>query len=138
MCHLLPPQACADLDVRGTPSCASECSESGYAVAYDDDKVKATSSYSIRTVANIMEEIYTNGPVTVAFTVYEDFETYTSGVYQHVTGSSLGGHAVKMVGWGTDNGVDYWKIANSWNPSVRSLLLAASVCACLAASCVLS
>ena len=124
--------------MKGTPSCASECSESGYAVAYDDDKVKATSSYSIRTVANIMEEIYTNGPVTVAFTVYEDFETYTSGVYQHVTGSSLGGHAVKMVGWGTDNGVDYWKIANSWNPSVRSLLLAASVCACLAVSCVLS
>jgi len=27
----------------------------------------------------------------------------------------LGGHAVKMIGWGIDNGVKYWTIANSWN-----------------------
>lgn len=41
-------------------------------------------------------------------TVYEDFEAYTSGVYQHKTGKNLGGHAIKMVGWGVDNGVPYW------------------------------
>ncbi|CAN0413650.1 unnamed protein product [Ectocarpus sp. 13 AM-2016] len=34
-------------------------------------------------------------------------------------GSFMGGHAVKMIGWGTDeaSGEDYWLIANSWNPS---------------------
>ena len=56
------------------------------------------------------------GSVEVAFTVYSDFENYASGIYKHTGGSYLGGHAVKMVGWGTENGVDYWKIANSWNP----------------------
>lgn len=59
----------------------------------------------------------TNGPIEVSFTVYSDFEAYTGGVYQHVTGSQLGGHAVKMLGWGEDNGTPYWIIANSWNPS---------------------
>lgn len=38
------------------------------------------------------------------------------GVYKHVAGSALGGHAVKMMGWGVDNGTPYWLVANSWNP----------------------
>jgi cathepsin B len=29
----------------------------------------------------MMTEIYTNGPIEGAFTVYEDFLTYKSGVY---------------------------------------------------------
>lgn len=35
------------------------------------------------------------------------------------TGSYLGGHAVKIIGWGTDekSGLDYWLVANSWNDS---------------------
>ena len=49
--------------------------------------------------------------------VYEDFETYSSGVYKHVTGKSLGGHAIKLIGWGVDNGTPYWTCVNSWNES---------------------
>ena len=64
----------------------------------------------------IMQALYQEGPLAVAFTVYSDFENYASGVYKHTTGKSLGGHAVKMLGWGTDAGTDYWLIANSWNP----------------------
>jgi len=58
----------------------------------------------------------TGGPVETAFTVYTDFEDYAGGVYKHVSGGYAGGHAVKIVGWGVDNGENYWKIANSWNP----------------------
>jgi cathepsin B len=63
-----------------------------------------------------MKEIYEKGPISGAFTVYEDFADYSSGVYQHVTGEYLGGHAIKIIGWGeTDDGVKYWLVANSWN-----------------------
>jgi len=55
------------------------------------------------------------GTVSVALSVYEDFEVYSSGIYQHVTGSYLGGHAIKLVGWGVDNGTPYWTCVNSWN-----------------------
>jgi cathepsin B len=55
--------------------------------------------------------LVTKGPVTAAFTVYEDFVNYKSGVYKHVTGSALGGHAVKIIGYG----VDHWIVVNSWN-----------------------
>ena len=54
-------------------------------------------------------------PLAVAFTVYGDFPTYKSGVYTHQSGQMLGGHAVEMVGYGTEDGKDYWLVKNSWN-----------------------
>jgi cathepsin B len=47
--------------------------------------------------------------------VYEDFVDYKEGVYQHVEGDLLGGHAIKIIGWGVENGVKYWLCVNSWN-----------------------
>ena len=48
-------------------------------------------------------------------TVYEDFLAYVGGVYVHKTGAVLGGHLMKIFGWGTENGIDYWLFMNSWN-----------------------
>jgi len=117
---LHPPEGMADctsIESYSTPKCTSACasSESAYGVAYSKDKHLAKSSYSIRGVSNIQQELMEKGSISVAFTVYEDFETYSSGIYQHKTGRSLGGHAVKLVGWGEENGTPYWTIVNSWN-----------------------
>jgi len=62
----------------------------------------------------IKAEIYANGPTELAFTVYQDFMNYEDGVYVHTTGSQLGGHAVRLIGYGKENGLDYWLCANSW------------------------
>ena len=56
-----------------------------------------------------------HGPVEAALTVYEDLILYKDGVYQHVHGKALGGHAIRMLGWGEEKGTPYWLIANSWN-----------------------
>jgi len=111
---------CADMPDAPTPSCTKSCGSSYTENSYSDDMVKASSSYSVgnfRQLAQIQTEIMTNGPVEVSYTVYEDFMAYTSGVYYHQSGKSLGGHAVKFVGWGVDEdtGLDYWLVANSWN-----------------------
>jgi cathepsin B len=37
------------------------------------------------------------------------------GVYQHVSGAELGGHAIRVLGWGVEDGTPYWLVANSWN-----------------------
>ncbi|ETN75781.1 hypothetical protein NECAME_12141 [Necator americanus] len=34
---------------------------------------------------------------------------------QHKAGERSGGHSVKIIGWGVDNGTAYWLIANSWS-----------------------
>ncbi|PIO63789.1 papain family cysteine protease [Teladorsagia circumcincta] len=65
--------------------------------------------------AAIRAEIMTNGPVQAAFTVYADFMLYTGGIYVHTAGKPMGGHGVKIIGWGVENGTKYWTVANSWN-----------------------
>lgn len=36
------------------------------------------------------------------------------GVYQHIHGKVLGGHAIRILGWGVEKATPYWLIANSW------------------------
>jgi len=63
-------------------------------------------------VAGIKNAIYQYGPVVTSFDVYEDFDYYSDGIYEHVSGSKRGGHAVTIVGWNDDPG--YWICKNSW------------------------
>ncbi|PIC25499.1 hypothetical protein B9Z55_018407 [Caenorhabditis nigoni] len=94
-----------------TPECALSC-QSKYNTEYAKDKNFAY--YVGMTVGAIQTEIMTNGPVEASFKVYEDFYKYKSGVYKYTAGKMLGGHAIKIIGWGTENGTAYWLIANSW------------------------
>lgn len=65
-------------------------------------------------VTAIKREIMTNGPVQAGFTVYDDFCSYSDGVYQRTSDKVAGGHAVEIVGWSQDNHGDYWIVKNSW------------------------
>ena len=66
----------------------------------------------------MQHEIQTQGPIAATFTVFEDFMTYSHGIYAYTSGKRLGLHAVKVVGWGqTKNGTKYWKAFNSWGES---------------------
>ena len=116
--HVTDPtlKSCDDI-TQVQPTCSKTCPDSD-SLTYADDKHMATSSYGFGAFGNIDKikaDIAKYGTVTAAFTVYEDFLTYKSGVYQHQTGSALGGHAIKTIGWGTENGEDYWLCVNSWN-----------------------
>jgi len=43
--------------------------------------------------------------------IMEDFINYDSGIYKHVTGLQVGGHAMKLLGWGTDEEEGlYWEL----------------------------
>ncbi|XP_063704138.1 cathepsin B [Culicoides brevitarsis] len=98
-----------------TPKCNKKC-EGSYPVKYSQDKRFGLKSYSVAShPEQIQKEIMTNGPVEGAFTVYEDLINYKEGVYQHTTGKMLGGHAIRILGWGVENDTPYWLIANSWN-----------------------
>jgi len=98
------------------PACKKTCVNSE---TWETSKVKAQKSFAIWGAKNMQKELMTGGPIQVAFQVYKSFMAYRGGVYQKPKGEFLpeGGHAVKIVGWGSENNVDYWLVANSWTTS---------------------
>ncbi|KAJ8730061.1 hypothetical protein PYW07_017099 [Mythimna separata] len=89
---------------------------SSYDSDYDKNKRRGKSIYTIPSdEEHIKAELFKNGPVEAAFTVYADFTDYKDEVYQHTMGDYDGIHDVKMLGWGVENGMKYWLVANSWN-----------------------
>lgn len=126
-CHHHGPQGDDPYPAEGTtgcpqqssPQCPKKCDSSAMAPHADFKNDKWSFSGETGSASGeegIAHAIMTGGPVETAFTVYADFENYVSGIYHHVTGGQSGGHAVRIVGWGVDGGVKYWKVANSWNP----------------------
>lgn len=71
-------------------------------------------------------ELVRNGPLIVAFEVYDDFFSYKGGIYHHTGERDYANfkfnpfeetnHAVLLVGYGTDknSGENFWIVKNSW------------------------
>jgi C1A family cysteine protease len=58
-----------------------------------------------------------NGPVSVAIEADQKaFQFYTGGIIDTPSCGTNLDHGVLVVGYGTDNGKDYWTIKNSWGP----------------------
>lgn len=101
-------------------SCPKKCVDGTDIQMYKANKVYSLVSFwdtQDKRVKNMQAEIYYNGPIEAAFMVYQDFYTYKTGVYKHLEGPFMGGHAIKVVGWGTDEKTKtpYWIVANSWS-----------------------
>jgi cathepsin B len=127
-CHHHGPTGSDPYPAEGAKGCASQrsakcptkCDASAKAPHNDfaADKVKVSKTATYSSANAIAQALMDAGPVTASFTVYDDFENYAGGIYKPTSHSSVGGHAVKYVGFGTDpkTGTEYWKLANSWNP----------------------
>jgi len=109
--HGIPTQTCTPYTSGGgnTGTCSTTCSNGSAPTFYKADNLGSLTSPSA-----IQAEVMKGGPVETAFTVYQDFFSYTGGIYKHTYGGVAGGHAVKIVGWGQQSGTNYWIVANSW------------------------
>ncbi len=108
----MPDNACLpytsganDQDVQCKAACSNVSSRTIKAKTYTKPSSSATA----------VKQAIMNGPLVTTLDVYDDFMSYKSGVYKHVTGAVDGGHAVSMIGW---NDADQaWICRNSWGTS---------------------
>ncbi|GIE98135.1 C1 family peptidase [Paractinoplanes rishiriensis] len=62
--------------------------------------------------ARMKEFISTFGSITACLDVYQDFFSYSSGIYRHVSGAYAGGHCITLIGY--DDSAGCWIGKNSW------------------------
>ena len=109
-----------------SPLCTKKCNPLYTAKTYAADKQKITSykvySYPKLSITQMISSmklaLVSRGTLVAFMDVYQDFYSYSSGVYKHVWGANDGGHAIRLIGWGvTSTGKAYWICANSWGAS---------------------
>ena len=67
----------------------------------------------LRDPVSVKNHLASHGPVAGCLDVFEDFFSYRSGIYTHVSGPKRGGHCVQVIGYSEPE--QCWIIKNSWN-----------------------
>ncbi|MBI3556151.1 MAG: hypothetical protein HY074_07800 [Deltaproteobacteria bacterium] len=108
----IPDEACMPYTSGSTGNDASCGQKCGDADARSLKIAGYTQPTSYGGSPEAVKEALKKGPLATTLTVYADFVTYGGGVYKHVGGAYLGGHAVSLVGY--DDAKGAWLIRNSW------------------------
>ena len=92
----VPPESCLPYQATDNVLCEEACPDW-------QEKALAIPGWGYVTleepiVENIKQAVYQH-PVSASYIVYEDFYYYGGGVYEHVWGEVVGGHAILIVGW---------------------------------------
>jgi len=99
-------EACFPYQAKNMP-CSDRCSN------WQDRLTKILSYTSHSSMEARKNAIATIGPVVGGMAVYNDFFSYSSGIYQKTSGSTLAGyHCICVVGY--DDTQQCWIIKNSW------------------------
>jgi len=98
-------------------SCTRQCNPLSKSLEYFEDKTKIKDFVFGKGVNEMIAALNSIGSIAVTMDINRDFYTYKSGVYENKNRNYVGGHAVRVVGYGTEDGVDFWIVANSWGTS---------------------
>jgi C1A family cysteine protease len=81
----------------------------------DGEAIQALDSIVINGIEQREQYLREVGPMIAVFAVYQDFYSYRSGIYSHVSGNLVGYHCVEVIGFvDVPEFFKFWICKNSW------------------------
>jgi cathepsin X len=109
---------CSDVQVckncNGSPPPAGKTADENCWSPKNYTRWKASEYGSVSGVNKMKAEIYTRGPIGCGISVTDGFVNYKGGIYSESSVFPMINHELSIVGWGEENGVEYWIGRNSW------------------------
>lgn len=117
------PSTCTtDLHKDFCHGCDKQCHDGTRASLYKVDASSIVQAKLDSDMNKIAYEIENHGSVTGSLGVYSNWAKWVkthgpNAVYDtHEDSTHVGGHCIKIIGFGTSEGKKYWLIQNSWGP----------------------
>lgn len=112
----IPSTYCVPFESQNgiVPPCPNKCAMEE--LSFTKFKAPKSTIKFLKNASQVKEEVYKNGPVTAGMQTYADLSAYRGGIYKPATSRKTDRHAIVIVGWGVEDGVEHWIVQNSWGP----------------------
>ncbi|EDQ84610.1 uncharacterized protein MONBRDRAFT_34651 [Monosiga brevicollis MX1] len=115
----VPDETCQNYEARD-----GECTAMGICETCDPNKgCSPITNYTLYYVAEfgnlvgvdqMKAEIYARGPIVAGIDATDKLEAYTHGIFSEEKILPVPNHEISIVGWGVEDGTEYWVVRNSW------------------------
>ncbi|MEW5299436.1 MAG: hypothetical protein WDW36_002454 [Sanguina aurantia] len=117
--HGIPPETCNVYTARnGQCHSKQQCftcwpGGEGCVAIYDYKRLIVSEHGRVSGRSDMKAEIFRRGPIACSIEATAAMDAYTGGVYSEHRRDPQSNHVISVVGWGTEDGIEFWIVRNS-------------------------